>query len=145
MLGILPLFGFVSAGVTIDGASQLLQPLPIGVAMGLFLGKQLGVFGAVWLADRSGIAPKPAGVGWSQLYGAAMLCGIGFTMSLFIGGLAFPGQPELADEAKLGTMAGSILSAIAGALVLRLAAPATPPPPADQREWDAVFAGSDEH
>ena len=88
--------------------------------MGLFLGKQIGIFSAVWLAVKSGFAAKPRGATWLQIYGVALLCGIGFTMSLFIGGLAFA-DPHLIDEAKLGTLSGSVLAAIVGFIVLRWA------------------------
>ena len=121
MFGIVPLFGFASAGVHLTGGTQmLLQPLPLAVALGLFIGKQLGIFGAVWLAVKAGLATRPDGASWPQIYGAAILCGIGFTMSLFIGALAFPGNAELIDQAKLGTLAGSIAAAFAGFAVLRL-------------------------
>ena len=121
MFGIVPLFGFASAGVHLTGGTQmLLQPLPLAVALGLFLGKQLGIFGAVWLAVRAGLASQPEGASWPQIYGAAILCGIGFTMSLFIGALAFPGNAMLIDEAKIGTLAGSIAAAFAGFALLRL-------------------------
>ena len=120
---IVPLFGFANAGVTLSGIglAQLLAPLPLGIAAGLFLGKQLGIFGAVWLAVRFGLAPRLQGATWLQIYAVAMLCGIGFTMSLFIGALAFPGRPELVEEAKLGILAGSFLSALAGYALLRFA------------------------
>lgn len=121
MFGVMPLFGFVSAGVHISGVGELLQPLPLAVGLGLFIGKQAGIFGATWLVVRSGLAKVPAGASWRHVYGAALLCGIGFTMSLFIGGLAFPGRPDEVDAAKLGTLAGSLLSAIAGWVVLRFA------------------------
>ena len=121
MFGVMPLFGFVSAGVRIGGVGDLLQPLPLAVALGLFIGKQAGIFGAAWLVVRSGLAKIPTGASWHHVYGAALLCGIGFTMSLFIGGLAFPGRPDEVDAAKLGTLAGSLLSAIAGWVMLRFA------------------------
>jgi Na+:H+ antiporter, NhaA family len=122
MFGIVPIFGFVSAGVPLTaGVGALLAPLPLAIALGLFLGKQVGVFGAVRLGHAVGICCKPEGASWAQIYGAAILCGIGFTMSLFIAGLAFPQHPELFDQAKIGILAGSILSAIVGWLVLRLA------------------------
>ena len=117
---IVPLFGFVNAGVALSGAS-LLEPLPLGIAAGLFLGKQLGVFGAVWATVKLGYACRPFGASWTQVYGVSLLCGIGFTMSLFISGLAFAGQPQLIDEAKLGILGGSLLSALAGWAVLRFA------------------------
>lgn len=121
--GIVPLFGFANAGVSLGGigVAQLLAPLPLGIATGLFLGKQLGIFATVWLAARTGFASRLRGATWLQVYAVALLCGIGFTMSLFIGALAFPGAPELIEEAKLGILAGSFLSAIAGWSILRLA------------------------
>jgi NhaA family Na+:H+ antiporter len=120
---IVPLFGFANAGVSLAGVGleRLLAPLPLGIAAGLFLGKQIGIFGAVWLTIRFGLASAPRGATWLQLWGVAMLCGIGFTMSLFIGALAFPGDPARVEEAKLGILAGSFLSALGGYLVLRLA------------------------
>jgi NhaA family Na+:H+ antiporter len=117
---IVPLFGFVNAGVSFGG-SPLLAPLPLGIVAGLFLGKQLGVFGAVWASVHLGWARKPAGASWVQIYGVALLCGIGFTMSLFISGLAFGSQPAFVDEAKIGILGGSMISALAGWLVLRFA------------------------
>jgi len=120
---IVPLFGFANAGVAIRdaGLGDLLAPLPLGIAAGLFFGKQLGIFGAVWLAVRFGFAKRLRGATWLQIYGVCILCGIGFTMSLFIGALAFPESPDLVEEAKLGILLGSILSAIVGFLVLRFA------------------------
>jgi NhaA family Na+:H+ antiporter len=120
--GIVPLFGFVNAGVSFGG-SPLLAPLPLGIVAGLFLGKQLGVFGAVWASVRLGWASRPAGASWAQIYGVALLCGIGFTMSLFISGLAFGGRAEFVDEAKIGILGGSLISALAGWAVLRFTAP----------------------
>ncbi|TGX53288.1 Na+/H+ antiporter NhaA [Sphingomonas gei] len=122
---IVPLFGFANAGVSLHGMSPaiLLAPLPLGLALGLFLGKQIGIFGSIWIAHRTGFAPKPGWSSWPQIYGVSLLAGIGFTMSLFIGGLAFPGNAMLADEVKVGVLAGSLLSAIAGYLVLRFAPP----------------------
>ncbi len=122
MLGIVPIFGFVSAGVALKGGvAALLAPLPLAIALGLFLGKQIGVFGAIRLGSAAGICCKPEGASWGQIYGAAILCGIGFTMSLFIAGLAFPENPVLFEQAKIGILAGSLLSASVGWLVLRLA------------------------
>jgi NhaA family Na+:H+ antiporter len=124
MFGVVPIFGFASAGVELSGgAGLLLQPLPLAIMLGLFLGKQLGIFGGIWLAIRAGIAPCPERAQWRQIYGASLLCGIGFTMSLFIGALAFPADPALIDEAKIGILSGSLLSAVAGYLVLRLTPP----------------------
>lgn len=120
---IVPLFGFANAGVPLAGVSldRLLAPLPLGIAAGLFLGKQLGIFAAVRLSVRFGLASRLRGATWLQVYGVAMLCGIGFTMSLFIGALAFPGDPDRIEEAKLGILLGSGLSAVGGYALLRLA------------------------
>jgi NhaA family Na+:H+ antiporter len=122
MFGIVPVFGLASAGVTIGGLDAILSPLPLGIAAGLFIGKQLGVFGAIWAVDRIGLARKPEVLGWSHIYGAALLCGVGFTMSLFIGELAFDDR-LLIDEAKIGTLLGSLLSGIVGYAVLAMAKP----------------------
>lgn len=137
MFGVVPLFGFASAGVTINGLDQLTRPLPLGIALGLFLGKQLGVGAAIWLAVRLGAAVRPEGVSWRHIYGAALLCGIGFTMSLFIGALAFSDQGMI-DAAKIGTLAGSLLSGVAGFLVLRTA-PAAPASVIDCDEAAEIF------
>ncbi|MFC4291238.1 Na+/H+ antiporter NhaA [Sphingorhabdus arenilitoris] len=124
---IIPIFGFANAGVDISGIGleEIFAPLPLGIALGLFLGKQLGIFGAVWLAVKTGFASKLRGATWLQIYAVAMFCGIGFTMSLFIGELAFPGKDAasalLREEAKIGILMGSILSAIVGFLILRFA------------------------
>ena len=99
---------------------------PLGIALGLFLGKQAGIFASVTIAERLGLARRPEGASLLQLWGIALLCGIGFTMSLFIAALAFPGDPALVEEAKLGVLAGSLLSAILGYAVLRLARSARP-------------------
>ena len=122
MFGIVPIFGFVSAGVEIGGVGALMSPLPLGVAAGLLIGKQIGVFGAIWAADRTGIATKPPHLHWMHIYGAALLCGIGFTMSLFIGALAFSDR-DLIDAAKIGTLAGSLASGLLGYAVLMLGKP----------------------
>jgi NhaA family Na+:H+ antiporter len=122
--GILPVFAFANAGVSLEGVRlpTLLEPVPLGIAAGLFLGKQLGVFLASWLAVRLRVAALPAGVTWVQLYGVAILCGIGFTMSLFIGSLAFEhaGQ-EHGASVRLGILTGSLLSAVVGYGFLRFA------------------------
>ena len=122
---IVPLFGFANAGVDIRGIGpeQMFAPLPLGIAAGLFLGKQLGIFGSVWLAVKLGIAGRLRGATWLQVYAVAMLCGIGFTMSLFIGGLAFPGDAALVEEAKIGILMGSLVAALSGFALLRLAPP----------------------
>jgi Na+:H+ antiporter, NhaA family len=115
---IVPLFGLANAGVTF-GNERALGTLPMAIALGLFLGKQAGIFGSVWLAVRVKLAVKPANANWVQIYGVSLLCGIGFTMSLFIGGLAFD-DPALSDGVKIGVLTGSVMSALAGWLVLRL-------------------------
>jgi NhaA family Na+:H+ antiporter len=114
-----PLFGFANAGVPLAGATlaTLAEPLVLGIALGLFIGKQLGIFTAIWGADRLGIARAPVGVSWLQLYGMTLIAGIGFTMSLFIGGLAFD-DPALIERVKIGVLAGSVASALAGIAVL---------------------------
>ena len=115
---VVPLFGFANAGVELTGGITF-GPLPLGIALGLLLGKPIGILGAILLAKALRLAePPPATV--QQLAGMAMLCGIGFTMSLFIGALAFPGQQVLIDEAKLGVLAGSLVSALCGFALLRL-------------------------
>ncbi|ASC64947.1 Na+/H+ antiporter NhaA [Achromobacter denitrificans] len=117
---IVPLFGFANAGVSFSGLGlgSLAQPVPLGVALGLFLGKQLGVFGFAWLAIKSGIASLPRHATFAQLYGVALLCGIGFTMSLFIGALAFT-DPAAVDATKIGVLTGSLVSAVTGFVLLR--------------------------
>ncbi len=121
--GVVPVFGFVNAGVAMTGVplSILWAPLPLAVAIGLFVGKQVGVLGAIWLAVRSGLSCRPGDAGWMQLWGVAALAGIGFTMSLFIGGLAFASDAAAIDQVKIGVLAGSLLSALLGAALLRLA------------------------
>jgi NhaA family Na+:H+ antiporter len=119
---ILPLFAFANAGVPLAGVSlgSFLAPLPLGIAAGLVVGKTLGVFGASFLAIRAGLAPMPTGAGWMSMLGIAMLCGIGFTMSLFVGGLAFEGLgPEYAVVTRLGILTGSLISALGGYALLR--------------------------
>jgi NhaA family Na+:H+ antiporter len=116
---VLPVFGFANAGVSLAGASMesLLAPLSLGIVAGLFFGKQIGIMGSILIARRAGIAHLPAGASWRQIYGVALLCGIGFTMSLFIGLLAFA-DAEHESTVKLAVLAGSLLSALAGAGVL---------------------------
>jgi NhaA family Na+:H+ antiporter len=125
---ILPLFAFVNAGVSVQGmgADQILGPVPVGIALGLVLGKQLGVFGLCLLGIKLGIARLPDGVNWSMLYGIAILCGIGFTMSLFIGSLAFEeaSSPYLHQD-RVGILGGSFISALLGYVWLRKALPRT--------------------
>jgi NhaA family Na+:H+ antiporter len=120
---IVPVFGFANAGVSLAGLhwSALLEPVTLGIAAGLFVGKQVGVFLSTWAVVRLGLADCPEGASWAQVYGVSVLAGIGFTMSLFIGLLAFPASPELQDAVKIGVLAGSLVSAALGILVLRLA------------------------
>ncbi|MGN6268959.1 MAG: Na+/H+ antiporter NhaA [Sphingomonas sp.] len=122
---VVPLFGFANAGVSFAGITldHLLSPLPLGIALGLFVGKQLGIFGAIWAMVRLRLADRPAHAGWRQIYGMAILCGIGFTMSLFIGGLAFGAESMRGDEVKIGVFAGSLLAGIFAWLVLAGARP----------------------
>ena len=117
---VVPVFGFANAGVSLAGLgwTQVLAPVTLGVAAGLFLGKQLGVFSAAWLTVRLKLADWPENASIPQVYGVSLLCGIGFTMSLFIGLLAFPDSVALQDEVKIGVLLGSLASALAGALVL---------------------------
>jgi NhaA family Na+:H+ antiporter len=123
---VLPVFAFANAGVSFLGLDRnsLGNGVPMGIILGLFLGKQIGVFGMVLLARLLRVAKLPEGVTWPQIYGVAILCGIGFTMSLFIGTLAFEhGNFELLPGVKLGVLVGSLLSAGFGLLVLHLALP----------------------
>lgn len=117
---IMPAFAFANAGVSLHGVNieQLLTPLAGGIMAGLAIGKPLGIFGTLFIAIRSGLTPMPAGVAWSQLFGLSLLCGIGFTMSLFIGTLAFP-PGDLLKDVRLGVMSGSLVSIILGYIVLR--------------------------
>ncbi|MBA3449128.1 MAG: Na+/H+ antiporter NhaA [Pseudaminobacter sp.] len=120
---VVPVFGFANAGVSFAGLgpSALLDPVPLGIALGLFFGKQVGVFGFAWAAIKLNLADVPRHASWAQLYGVSLLCGIGFTMSLFIGLLAFPDSAVLQDQTKLGVLLGSTIAGCAGWLVLRFA------------------------
>ncbi|QKG70229.1 Na+/H+ antiporter NhaA [Erythrobacter mangrovi] len=119
---IVPVFGFANAGVDFStmGLDGILAPLPLAIAAGLFLGKQVGIFAAIWAAEKLRFAPRPDQANWPEIWGVSILCGIGFTMSLFIGELAFPGSRELIDEAKIGTLLGSLISALVGFVILRM-------------------------
>jgi NhaA family Na+:H+ antiporter len=121
---VVPLFAFANAGIGLAGVGPdaFGEPLVLGIAAGLFVGKQAGILGSIWLADRYGLAPRPAGASWRQVHGVALLGGIGFTMSLFIGQLAFPDDPLLGDRVKLGVLAGSLLAAACGYALLHRAA-----------------------
>ena len=121
---IVPIFGFANAGVSFAGVTPavLIEPLTLGVAAGLVIGKLVGVFGSVVLLVRAGIADLPAYASWGQTLGVALLCGIGFTMSLFIGLLAFE-DPAMQDRVKFGILAGSLVAGLAGYVILRFTKP----------------------
>jgi len=128
--GVLPLFAFVNAGIELGGVGfgDLFHSVPLGIAAGLFVGKQLGIFVLCYIAIKVGIARLPDGAGWGPLYGVAILCGVGFTMSLFIGSLAFENQAldtRIVFDERLGIILGSLLSGVAGYVVLRLTLPAS--------------------
>lgn len=120
--GIMPVFAFANAGVSLVGLplASLFEPVPLGIAAGLFIGKQVGVLGLSWIGMRLGLCALPAGASWAQFYGVALLTGIGFTMSLFIGTLAFD-DASYSAGVRIGVLTGSILSAVAGFAVLRFA------------------------
>ncbi|MGQ0527130.1 MAG: Na+/H+ antiporter NhaA [Alphaproteobacteria bacterium] len=124
---ILPLFAFANAGVNVQGISfqEFLTPVPLGIAAGLFFGKQIGVFSFIWLGTRLRICSKPVDAGWLQLYGVSVLTGIGFTMSLFLSLLAF-GNPEIGAEVRLAVFAASFLSALIGYSILRICKTGSP-------------------
>lgn len=126
--GIVPLFAFANAGVSLAGTTfaVVTSSIPLGIALGLFLGKPIGIFSFTWAAIRLGLGERPQGSSWTQIVGAGMLGGIGFTMSLFIGMLAFP-DPAYAAELRLGVLIGSILSAVAGYVILSHAGGSTSP------------------
>jgi len=126
--GVLPLFAFVNAGVNLDGVSfsDLLHTVPLGIAAGLFVGKQVGIFLLCFLAVKTGLARLPEGANWGSLYGVSILCGVGFTMSLFVGSLAFENVPldlDVIFDERLGIIFGSLLSGIVGYVVLHLSLP----------------------
>ncbi|NMJ44119.1 Na+/H+ antiporter NhaA [Roseomonas sp. JC162] len=124
---VVPVFGFANAGVSLAGIGwqALSEPLTLGVAVGLLVGKLAGVLGAAAIAIRLGLAVLPFRATWTHLFGVALLCGIGFTMSLFIGLLAFEGAPDLQERMKIGILGGSLLAGLLGYAVLRLAPPPT--------------------
>ena len=119
---VIPIFGFANAGVGLIGVNpaDILAPLPMGIALGLLVGKQLGILGFGWLAVKAGFASLPEGVNWRQVHGVSLFAAIGFTMSLFIGNLAFDSAAQV-DAVKLGVLLGSTIAAVAGYLVLKSA------------------------
>ena len=119
---VVPVFGFANAGVSLAGLGMdaLTGALPLAIATGLVVGKQVGIFITVWIADKTGFAPRPQNASWAEIWGISILCGIGFTMSLFIGLLAFEGNAAFINEAKIGILTGSAISAVLGFVVLRL-------------------------
>ena len=131
---VLPVFAFANAGISFAGvgAEQIMHGVPIGIALGLFAGKQIGIFGACWLCIKLKLTSLPNGMNWTRLYGSATLCGVGFTMSLFIGSLAFEetGVNLLFDE-RLGIILGSLLSGVAGYMILRASLSSKTAPAAD--------------
>lgn len=120
---ILPIFAFTNSGISLQGIefNHLLQPVPLGIALGLLLGKQIGIFSFAWLSIKAKIAAKPKEISWPQLYGMAIICGIGFTMSIFIANLAYDSTSiTFMTLSKLGILTGSILAAILGYVFLRV-------------------------
>ena len=126
---ILPVFAFANAGVSLSGVSLevMLAPVTLGIAAGLFVGKQIGIFGFCWVAVKTGLCRLPEEITWRHMHGLSLLAGVGFTMSLFIGTLAFA-DTQSASAVRLGVLSGSILAAVCGYLVLRLAPGASPRP-----------------
>ena len=126
--GVLPLFAFVNAGISLEGVSfsDLLHPVPLGIAAGLFVGKQVGIFLLCFLAIKTGVARLPENSSWGSLYGVSILCGVGFTMSLFVGSLAFENvtiDPKAVFDERLGIILGSLLSGIVGYIILHMTLP----------------------
>ncbi|MBE3021726.1 Na+/H+ antiporter NhaA [Campylobacter sp. RM13119] len=119
---ILPIFAFVNAGIALKGVglNEILSPVALGTALGLFIGKQLGVFGFSFVAIKFKMAKLPDGVNWAQLYGVAILCGVGFTMSLFVNGLAYNDTDAFAYTDKLAILIGSVISGVIGFVILRV-------------------------
>ncbi len=121
---VIPVFGFANAGITLAGISpaDVVAPLPLGIALGLLIGKQVGIFGLAWVAIKAGFASMPEGVNWRQLHGLSLLAAIGFTMSLFIGNLAFA-DAETINAVKVGVLSGSLIAALAGYFLLKRSLP----------------------
>jgi len=126
--GVLPMFAFVNGGIDLAGVSfeSVMHSVPLGIAAGLFVGKQVGIFLLCVLAIKLGLARMPEGANWGSLYGVSVLCGVGFTMSLFVASLAFENvlfSPEQVFDERLGIIVGSMLSAVVGFLVLHVTLP----------------------
>jgi NhaA family Na+:H+ antiporter len=121
--GIMPLFALANAGVSLEGISinTIMNPVPLGILCGLFFGKQIGVFVFSYLSIKFKLAEMPSNTNWIKLYGVGILTGIGFTMSLFIGNIAFIENTQYIDEVKIGVLCGSLLSTFVGYFVLLLA------------------------
>ena len=118
---ILPLFAFINSGVTVGDnfLEYLFHPVALGIMVGLFVGKQLGIFSTTYILIKLGIASMPKGTSFKQFYGVAVMCGIGFTMSLFVGHLSFTNDETLLNQVRIGVLSGSLLSAIGGAIILK--------------------------
>lgn len=118
---ILPVFAFTAAGINLHDLSfsSMVEPIALGVALGLFLGKQLGIFGTTWLLVKTGMAKLPEGINWKHIYGVSIVAGIGFTMSLFIGVLAFDNE-VMQEQVRIGVIGGSLISMLLGWIVLKL-------------------------
>ncbi|HEX7672108.1 MAG TPA: Na+/H+ antiporter NhaA [Polyangiaceae bacterium] len=130
--GVVPLFALANAGVAIHLGSVFASTVTLGALLGLCLGKPIGIFGAIWLATRIGLASKPTNATWTQILGISVIAGVGFTMSLFIGNLGLGALRSLEDEAKLGVLAGSAVSALIGLALVRLSSTSVSPSPKDE-------------
>jgi NhaA family Na+:H+ antiporter len=119
--GIVPLFALANSGISLEGMrlGQLLDPLPLGIVLGLFVGKQVGIFLFTWVAVKAKVSDMPGRALATQVHAVAVVAGIGFTVALFVAGLAFADSPEMLNEAKLGILLGSFVSAVVGYLLLR--------------------------
>jgi NhaA family Na+:H+ antiporter len=137
---IMPVFALANSGVDLRALepSQLTSNLAVGIAVALFIGKLVGIFSCTWLAVRTGLSPMPGNASLVKLVGVSTVAGIGFTVALFIAGLAYPANPELLDQAKVGILAGSLISGIVGSVILRL----TRPVGADVREEQRLAASA---
>jgi len=122
---VLPIFAFANAGINFDGVGleQLMHGVPVGIALGLFVGKQVGIFGLCWLSIKCGLVSLPKDMSWAALYGTSALCGIGFTMSLFIGSLAFQDAGQVPFDERIGIILGSLMSGVLGYFLLNKTLP----------------------